>query len=101
MRSWLQTPASRTLPSPSNSEVRHRGEPAPAAPTGLTATLDTTVPQVNLAWTDNATNETGYVVERSDNGGAFTLIATLPADIVSYTDTTVASGNPTSTRLPP
>jgi fibronectin type 3 domain-containing protein len=77
----------------SNSEVVIVGEPAPAAPTGLTATLDTNVPQVDLAWTDNATTETGYEVYRSDNGGAFALIAPLGVDSVSYSDTTVASGN--------
>jgi len=77
----------------SSSDVLTLGEPAPAAPTDLTATLDETVPQVNLSWTDNATNETEYVVERSDNGGTFALIATLNADSMSYDDTTVASGN--------
>jgi len=79
----------------SNSEVVIVGEPAPAAPTGLTAVLNETTipPQVDLAWTDNATNETSYVVERSDNGGAFAQIATLPADSMSYADAAVASGN--------
>ncbi len=77
----------------SNSAVIIVGEPAPAAPTALTATLDTTVPQVNLAWTDNATNETSYVVERNDNGGGFVQIATLAANSTSYSDTTVTSGN--------
>jgi FtsP/CotA-like multicopper oxidase with cupredoxin domain len=66
----------------------------PAAPGNLTATLDSATPQVNLSWTDNATDETGFVVERSANGGAFTVIATLPGlDIVSYSDTNVASGD--------
>ena len=46
-----------------------------AAPTNLTATL-LAGPQVSLTWTDNATNETGFVVQRSDNGGAFATIAT-------------------------
>jgi FtsP/CotA-like multicopper oxidase with cupredoxin domain len=64
----------------------------PAAPSELTATLNGA--QVDLSWTDNATDETGFVVERSDNGGGFAVIATLPgADIVSYSDTAVASGN--------
>jgi FtsP/CotA-like multicopper oxidase with cupredoxin domain len=64
----------------------------PAAPTNLTAAVNGA--QVDLSWTDNANNETGFVVERSDNGGAFAVIATLPGlDIVSYTDTNVASGN--------
>src|SRR5438093_282810 len=35
-----------------------------AAPTGLTATAVSST-QINLAWTDNAGNETSYVVERS------------------------------------
>jgi FtsP/CotA-like multicopper oxidase with cupredoxin domain len=69
------------------------GGTAPAAPTGLTATLDNTVPQVNLSWTDNATDETGYVVERSDNGAGFLQIATLPADSVSFSEVGVATGN--------
>ena len=77
----------------SNSEVVIVGEPAPAAPTGLTATLDTALSQVDLVWTDNATTETNYIVERSDNGGAFAAIATLPVDSMSYADTAVASGN--------
>jgi FtsP/CotA-like multicopper oxidase with cupredoxin domain len=65
----------------------------PAAPSSLTATADA-IPEVNLTWTDNANNETGFVVERSDNGGPFVQIAALPvADIVSYIDTNVAFGN--------
>ncbi len=78
----------------SNSEVLIvGGVSAPAAPTDLTATLDETVPQVNLSWADNATDETGYVVERSDNGAGFAPIATLAVDSVDYADTTVAFGN--------
>jgi fibronectin type 3 domain-containing protein len=64
----------------------------PAAPTGLAANL-VSATQVDLSWTDNATNETGYVVERSDNGGAFAVIATLPADSVSYSDGAVGAPN--------
>ena len=40
------------------------GVNAPAAPTTLTATLPAG-PRVSLTWRDNATNETGFVVERS------------------------------------
>jgi len=64
----------------------------PVAPTGLTATLQAG-PQVSLTWTDNATNETGFVVQRSDNGGAFVTLTTLAANTVAYTDTTVMAGN--------
>ena len=69
----------------------------PAAPTTLTTTLQAG-PQVSLTWRDNATNETGFVVERSaDNGATFTQVATPPArnntGNVTYLDTTVALGS--------
>ena len=45
--------------------------PAPAAPTGLTAT-PVSPTQINLVWTDNATNETGYRIEQSTDNVNFT-----------------------------
>ena len=66
---------------------------APAAPTNLAATV-LSATQVQLDWTDNAINETGYIVERSDDGGAtFAVVATLGADTVTYIDGTVGAGN--------
>ncbi len=65
---------------------------APDAPTNLAANV-VTATQVDLSWTDNANNETGFVVERSDNGGAFVAIDTLSADSVTYTDNGVSGGN--------
>jgi hypothetical protein len=50
----------------------------PAAPTNLVATLQAG-PQVRLTWTDNAINETGFVIERSTDGVNFAQIATVPA----------------------
>jgi FtsP/CotA-like multicopper oxidase with cupredoxin domain len=50
----------------------------PTAPSALTATLQAG-PQVSLTWTDNATNESGFAVERSINGSPFVQIATPPA----------------------
>jgi hypothetical protein len=60
----------------------------PAAPTSLTATSTSTT-QINLAWTDNATNETGYVVDRatSPGSGFWSQIATLSAGANSYSNT--------------
>jgi len=71
-----------------------------ADPTNLTATLQAG-PQVSLAWRDNATNETGFSVERctgSNCGGVdFTQIALAPPrnnqGNTSYVDTTVTPGN--------
>lgn len=48
---------------------------APDAPTGLSATAVNSS-QISLSFTDNATYETGFVVERSLNGGAFTQVST-------------------------
>jgi len=65
---------------------------APLAPTTLTAQLQAG-PQVRLTWRDNAVNETGFAIERSDNSGPFVQIAIAPARSntgnVTFTDTTV------------
>jgi len=73
------------------AQVDMTGTP-PDAPTNLTANVLSST-QVGLDWTDTSTNETSFVVERSDNGGVFALIATLPANTVTYVDGTVAAGN--------
>lgn len=47
--------------------------------------------QIRIAWTDNATNETFFQLERSiHNRTQYMLLATLPANTSVYTDTTVA-----------
>lgn len=44
--------------------------------------------QINLAWPDPNDSETAYIVERSPNGTAgWTVIATLPPNSVSHSDT--------------
>lgn len=72
------------------------GVNAPAAPTNLTANLQSG-PRVSLSWRDNATNESGFVVERAMNGGAFAQIATPPArantGTVTMVDNSVSLGN--------
>jgi len=58
------------------------------SPTGLTATADSAT-QVTLRWTDPATNETGYLVERKVGAaGTFGVLTSppLPPDRVTYTD---------------
>ena len=78
------------------------GVNAPAAPTTLTATL-TAGPQVSLAWRDNATNESGFLVERSVNGGAFARLASPPArantGTASYVDGAVSVGSTYAYRV--
>jgi titin len=48
----------------------------PAPPSGLAASAVSTS-QINLTWSDNATNETGYRVERSTNGTTWSLFSNL------------------------
>lgn len=57
-----------------------------AAPTSLTATA--TASSVTLTWTDNASNEQGFVVERKTGAsGTYAPIDTLGANTVTFTNT--------------
>ena len=58
----------------------------PAAPTGLTAAPVNST-QINLAWTDNATNEISYKIEHSTDGVNFTTAATPPLNTTNFQDT--------------
>lgn len=60
--------------------------PAPAAPTNLSLKV-VSRNQINLTWTDNSTNETGFFIERSLNGTSFTQIATVGANVRTYSAT--------------
>ena len=59
----------------------------PAAPTALAAT-PVSHAQMQLSWTDNANNETGFEIERSTtgSGGTFTPLATVGSNVTSYYD---------------
>lgn len=89
--------------APSNSAFATTPAGPPAAPSALSATpsLPSPLPpSITLAWTDNAGNESGFIVERAldNNGtpGAFAEIArtTTPGAgagaTVSYLDSTIA-----------
>jgi hypothetical protein len=64
----------------------------PAAPSGLNA-VNVSSSQNDLTWTDNSSNETTFHIERSANAqyGPFTQIATTTANVVAFSDTTVAA----------
>jgi hypothetical protein len=55
----------------------------PAAPTGLRAT-PVSSSQIDVTWTDNADNETGFRIERSDGVNTWSVI--VGADRMSYSD---------------
>ena len=66
--------------------------PTPANPTNLTfSNIQLTSMQLN--WTDNATNEVGYVIYRSDDGGGtYNFIHQLPANSTSSNETGLLAG---------
>ena len=57
----------------------------PAAPESLTATA-TSGTTVDLSWTDEGTNETGFEVQRRTGSGSFTTVETTDADATDWTD---------------
>jgi hypothetical protein len=49
--------------------------------------------QINLSWTDNSTNETGFKIERKIGaGGSYSQIATVGANVSTYSHTGLAAG---------
>lgn len=64
----------------------------PTAPSNLTASAFS-VNQINVRWTDNSTNETAFKLERKIGaGGAWSVRATLGADVTVYSDIELSSG---------
>jgi subtilisin len=71
-----------------------------AAPTNLAATAASSS-QINLAWTDNASDETGFKIERCTGVGCsdFAQIATVGANVTSYSNTGLAASTSYSYRV--
>ena len=69
------------------------GDPV-AAPTNLTGTIavkNRKTSTVNLSWTDNADNETGFLIQRTNSDGTNLVNATVGPNITTFTQT-VTSG---------
>jgi phosphodiesterase/alkaline phosphatase D-like protein len=62
----------------------------PAAPSNLLATAVATS-EIDLSWTNNATNQTGFLIQRSTDGMTFTQLATVAANVTSFNDTGLAA----------
>jgi PKD repeat protein len=60
---------------------------SPAAPSGLTA-VAVSKNQINLSWTDNSRNETGFKIERCPGASCtnFSQIATVGANVAKYSN---------------
>lgn len=62
----------------------------PIAP-GTPSVVSSVPGEITIGWSDQASDETGYEVERAVAGGAFEVVATLGADSTTYVDSDVAS----------
>ncbi len=60
------------------------GGPPPAAPSRLAATVLSSS-QIALTWQDNATDETGFRIERRTGGGSFGEVASVGANVTAFT----------------
>ncbi len=66
----------------------------PAKPSGLTASAVSSS-QINLVWSDQATNEAGYVVDRGTaSGGPYATIAIVGRNITNYSNTGLLADTP-------
>jgi formate-dependent nitrite reductase cytochrome c552 subunit len=71
--------------APSNAASGTTLAAPPAAPTNLVVTA-VTLSSISLRWRDSSANETGFQVERSTDGVTFTVRATVPANVTTFTD---------------
>jgi len=62
-----------------------------AAPSNLDGT-PVGLKRIDLSWTDNSSGETGFKIERSNNGTKFSQIATVGAGVTTFSNTGLRRG---------
>ncbi len=74
-------------------------EELPEKPTNLTAKIISET-EIDLSWTDNSTNEAGFKLERSKNGGTdWTPVTSTGKDVSSYKNTGLDAGTSYSFKV--
>jgi uncharacterized protein (TIGR02145 family) len=58
----------------------------PVGPSNLTGSVASST-QINLSWTDNSTNETGYKIERKTGTEIYAIIGTTATNVTTFNDT--------------
>lgn len=58
----------------------------PIAPSNLTGSVVSSS-QINLSWTDNSTNETGFNIERKTGTGIYAVVGTTATNVTLFNDT--------------
>jgi transcriptional regulator CtsR len=72
--------------------------PPPEAPSGLIGDAVSSS-QVSLTWQDNSSDETGFKIERKTGSGSYIQIATVGADVTSYTNAGLSPATDYSYRV--
>jgi alpha-tubulin suppressor-like RCC1 family protein len=70
----------------------------PIAPTTLTGQAVSTS-KINLAWTDNSTNEDSFKIERKITNGTYTVIGKTAVNITNYTDSNLVANTAYNYRV--
>ena len=70
----------------------------PKAPSGLAATAVSTS-EIDLAWTNNATDQTGFRIERQAPDGSWAAVTNVAASATSYADTGLTKATTYSYRV--
>lgn len=70
----------------------------PLVPNNLTGVVVSKT-QINLFWTDNSINETGFKIERKTGTGAFSIVGTTGTDITTFKDIGLIQGNDYTYRV--
>lgn len=70
---------------------------APAAPSDLECSY--TIPNLILNWTDNSSNETGFIIERRVGSGAYAQIGTVTENITTFNDPDTETGQSYTYRV--
>ena len=70
----------------------------PVPPSNLRGTVASNT-QINLSWTDNSTNETGFKIERKTGTGVYAVVGTTATDINTYSDNGLTSNTTYTYRV--
>jgi fibronectin type 3 domain-containing protein len=83
----------------SNTIAGTTGTVSPSPPSNLVLSSSTTT-QIVIGWTDNSSNEDGFKIERAPGTtSVFTQIATVGADVTTYTNIGLAAGTTFTYRV--
>ena len=70
----------------------------PTAPSNLATTVISGT-QINLSWADNASNESGFRIERRQGSGTYSQIATVGANVRSFSNTGLSASTAYTYRV--